>query len=130
MGTLFMSGVASLAQLVIDYELAMSLGHMACGFPVDEEHIGLEMIKEIGIGGSFLAEDHTLEYMRETLFFPELADRRMVGDWQQDEKGMLENARDKVRRILGTNKHQEYLSQEQVKELDLIARRAVAEFGN
>ena len=129
MGTLFMSGVASLAQLVIDYELCQTLEHMAKGFEVDEEHIGLDVIKEMGIGGSFLAEEHTLKYMRETLFFPELADRRMVADWQQDRKGMLDHAKDKVRKILEQGDHQEYLSPEQVRELDRIARKAGKDLG-
>ena len=102
---------------------------MARGFEVDEEHIGLELIKEIGIGGSFLAEEHTLKYMRETLFFPELADRRMVADWQQDRKGMLDHAKDKVRKILEQGDHQEYLSREQVRELDRIARKAGEDLG-
>jgi trimethylamine--corrinoid protein Co-methyltransferase len=91
---------------------------------VDEAHIGLDLIKRVGIGGSFLAEDHTLKYMRETLFFPDLFDRRMVGDWQQDRRGMLERAKDKVHEILKNGDHQEYLSREQVQELDRIAQRA------
>jgi trimethylamine--corrinoid protein Co-methyltransferase len=125
MGALFLSGVASLAQLVIDYELCQTLEHLARGFIVDQAHIGLEMIKRVGIGGNFLAEEHTLHYMRETLFFPELGDRRMVADWQQDRKGMLERARDKVRQVLKRGDHQEYLAPEQVRELERIARRTV-----
>ena len=62
--------------------------------------------------------------MRETLFFPELFDRRIVGAWQEDRQGMLEHAKDKVRHILKNGDSQEYLSREQVKELDRIARRA------
>jgi trimethylamine--corrinoid protein Co-methyltransferase len=125
MGALCLSGVASLAQLVIDYELCQTLEHLARGFIVDQAHIGLEMIKRVGIGGNFLAEEHTLHYMRETLFFPELGDRRMVADWQQDRKGMLERARDKVRQVLKRGDHQEYLAPEQVRELERIARRTV-----
>ena len=68
-GVLGVSGVGSLAQILIDYEVCQSLEHMARGFEVDEAHIGLDTIKRVGIGGSFLAEDHTLKYMRETLFF-------------------------------------------------------------
>jgi trimethylamine--corrinoid protein Co-methyltransferase len=124
MGTLFMSGVASLAQLVIDYELCQNLNRMTEGFVVDAEHIGMDVIKAVGIGGSFLSEPPTLKYLRKTLFFPELADRRMVGDWQQDEQGMLAHAKAKVRKILTSDQHQEYLSPQQVKELDLIAARA------
>jgi trimethylamine--corrinoid protein Co-methyltransferase len=129
MGALSLSGVASLAQIVIDYELCQSLDHIARGFVVDEEHIGLDVIKRVGIGGSFLAEDHTLKYMRDTLFFPDLADRRMVGDWQQDRQGMLERAKNKVQRILSKEECQEYLRQEQVAELERIAQKAKGALG-
>ena len=129
MGTLCLSMAASLAQLIIDYELCQSLEHMAQGFEVDEAHIGLETIKRVGIGGTFLAEDHTLKYMRETLFFPTLSDRRMIGDWQQDRKGMLEYAKDEVRDILQNGDHQEYLDREQVQELERLAQRAQEELG-
>jgi len=124
LGTLYLSGAASLAQLVIDYELCQNLAHLGRGIEVDEAHIGLEMIKKVGIGGSFLAEDHTLKYMRQTLFFPELADRRSISDWRQDRKGMLDHAKDKVRNVLQKGEHPEYLDREQVKELDRIAQRA------
>jgi hypothetical protein len=62
--------------------------------------------------------------MRETLFFPELGDRRMVADWQQDRKGLLERARAKVRQVLNRGDHPEYLTPEQVRELERIAQRA------
>ena len=125
MGTLSLSGVGSLAQLVIDYELCQSLDHMLKGFVVDDEHIGLEMIKRIGIGGNFLAEPHTLKHMRETLFFPQLSDRRMLGAWQQDRKGMLERAKEKVTTILKVPPP-EYLQSEQVRELEGIYQKAQA----
>jgi trimethylamine--corrinoid protein Co-methyltransferase len=124
LGCLALSGVASLAQIVIDYELCKSLEHMLRGFLVDEEHIGLGIIKEIGIGGNFLAEEHTVRHMRETIFLPELLDRRMPGDWKQDRRGMLEHAKAKVRRILDQDDQKEHLSPEQVVEIERIAIRA------
>jgi trimethylamine---corrinoid protein Co-methyltransferase len=129
MGTLCQSGVASLAQMVIDYELTQQLAHLTKGFIVDDAHIDMDMIKRIGIGGSFLAEEHTVKHMRETLYFPELFDRRMVGDWQRDHKGMLQHAKDKVMAILAAEEPREYLTQEQIRELEQIARHAEAALG-
>ena len=128
MGCLALAGVASLAQLVIDYELCKSLEHIVRGFVVDAEHIGLDLIKEVGIGGSFLGEQHTVKYMRETLYFPRLFDRGSAGDWQLDRQGMLARAKGRVRQILNEDKGPTYLSREQVKELERIADRAVKEF--
>jgi trimethylamine--corrinoid protein Co-methyltransferase len=126
MGTLSLSGVGSLAQLLIDYELCESLAHMMKSFIVDDEHIGMEMIKRIGIGGSFLMEDHTLKNLRETLYFPQLFDRRMIGAWRQDRKGMLEKAKVKVQSVLKKEPIQEYLTPEQVQELEKIYKKAQA----
>ena len=128
MGCLALSGVASLAQLVIDYELCKSLEHIVRGFVVDADHIGLDLIKKVGIGGSFLDERHTVKYMRETLCFPQLFDRGSVGDWQLDRQGMLAQAKAKVRQILSKDKEPAYLKPEQVAELERIAVRAAKQF--
>ena len=124
MGVLSLGGVASLAQLVIDYELCQYLEHLVKGFVVDEPHIGLEMIKRVGIGGNFLGEEHTLKYMRETLFFPKVFDRQMVSSWMENRKGMLERAKARVHEILHSRVPQEYLAPEQVIELDKIIQHA------
>jgi trimethylamine--corrinoid protein Co-methyltransferase len=124
MGVLSLSGIASLAQLVIDYELCQVLDHMAKGFVVDDAHIGLEMIKQIGIGGNFLAESHTIKYMRETLFFPKVFDRQMASAWMENRQGMLERARVYARDLLRKSAPQDYLAPEQVRELDAIFAHA------
>lgn len=124
LGCLALSGIASLAQMVIDYELCKSLEHFLHGFVVDADHIGLDLIKEVGIGGSFLAEQHTVRYMRETLFFPKLFDRRAPSAWLKDRQGMLEHAKARVRNILREDKEPSYLKPEQVLELERIGERA------
>lgn len=95
LGCLALAGTASLAQIVIDYELCKILERIARGLMVDADHIGLDLIKRIGIGGSFLSEDHTVKYMRETLCFPQLFDRSAADGWSLDQQGML--ARQKPR---------------------------------
>ncbi|MCL4393657.1 MAG: trimethylamine methyltransferase family protein [Chloroflexi bacterium] len=124
LGCLALSGVSSLAQIVIDYELCKSLEHLLRGFVVDTETLGLDLIKQIGIGGSFLGEQHTVRHMRQTLFFPELSDRRATGQWVLDRKGMLDRAKAKVRRILREDKEPQFLKAEQTNELERIAARA------
>jgi trimethylamine---corrinoid protein Co-methyltransferase len=124
MGCLALSGVASLAQIVIDYELCQSLDHMARGFVVDTEHIAMDLIKQVGIGGSFLGEGHTVRHMRDTLFFPRLADRSSPGEWQLDRQGMLARAKERVRKILREDREPTYLSPEQVAEIERIGAHA------
>jgi len=124
LGVLYMAGIASLAQLVIDHELCGFLERIRRGFEVNEETIGLEMMKRIGIGGSFLSEPHTVHHMRQELFFPNVFDRRAPSPWQEDRLGMLEHAKTKVREILGAAPEPTYLNGEQRTELARIARHA------
>jgi trimethylamine--corrinoid protein Co-methyltransferase len=97
---------------------------MLRGFVVDAESIGLDLIKQVGIGGSFLGEEHTVQHMRDTLLFPELFDRRAPGQWLEDRQGMLEHAKAKVRQILREDQEPQFLRPEQVAELERIAMRA------
>jgi trimethylamine---corrinoid protein Co-methyltransferase len=125
LGCLAVSGVASLAQMVIDYELCKNLEQMARGFPVDAAHIELDLIKRVGIGGSFLAEPESVRHMRDTLYMPHLFDRGPVGGWS-GEKGMLGRAKQRVRTILAKDRGPNYLSPDQIAELERIGARASA----
>jgi len=127
-GVLYMGSGASLAQLVIDYELCRFLERMGRSFEVTKESIGLEMIKRIGIGGSFLSEPHTVRHMRQELFFPQVFDRRAAEQWREDRQGMLEHAKEKVRETLDAAPEPAYLSPQQSAELGQIVQRATKKF--
>jgi trimethylamine:corrinoid methyltransferase-like protein len=71
-----------------------------------------------------LAEDHTVRHLRETSFFPKLFDRRAVGDWRRDRKGMLDHAKDSVRQILADGDREAFLTPDQSRELERIAEHA------
>ena len=128
-GCLALSGVASLAQLVIDYEICKGLEHLVRGFTVDRGHIALDLIKQVGIGGSFLSEPHTVKHLRQTGYFPLLADRGPADGWSLDRNGMLARAKAEVRRILSRDQHPEYLSPEQISELERIGAHAAERVG-
>jgi trimethylamine--corrinoid protein Co-methyltransferase len=50
------------------------------GFSLDPESLALDIIHQVGPGGNFLTEEHTLRHFRE-LWQPILWDRRRVADW-------------------------------------------------
>lgn len=55
----------SYGQLVIDNEWARAHDHVfSCGVEVNEETLGVEAIKRVGILGSFLADGHTDAHKR------------------------------------------------------------------
>lgn len=125
LGCLSVSGVASLAQMVIDYELCKNLEQLARGFLVDADHIEMDLIKRVGIGGSFLAEPESVRHMRDTLYMPHLFDRGPTGGWSK-EKGMLARAKRRVRTILERDQGPHYLEPDQIAELERIAAVAAA----
>lgn len=127
-GCLSLSGVVSLAQLVIDYDLCRQLDHFLKGIPVDGEHIALDLILNADSGSSFLAQEHTVRHMRESLSFSPVADRRTPDQWRKDRRGMLEHAKDRVGEILRNDAPPGYLDREQVTELHAIADRAAARY--
>ena len=56
----------SLEQLVLDNDWMDAYNHVAKGVEYDPE--ALELIDEIGIAGTFMSEEHTVEHMREVFW--------------------------------------------------------------
>jgi trimethylamine--corrinoid protein Co-methyltransferase len=69
----------SLAQLVIDDEMVAYVRRHRRGFAVNDESLALDVVREVGIAGSYLGADHTLEHHRRELFSPRLLNRRARG---------------------------------------------------
>jgi trimethylamine--corrinoid protein Co-methyltransferase len=63
------------AQLVIDNEMINYIRHYQRGFHVDEESLRFDVIREVGIAGSYLETEDTLCHFREHLFQPALLNR-------------------------------------------------------
>jgi trimethylamine---corrinoid protein Co-methyltransferase len=69
-------------QLVLDCEYARMIKHTVQGFPVTEDSLALDVIKEIGPGGLYLMHAHTLDGMRRQSR-PELIDRQNRDTWEK-----------------------------------------------
>lgn len=95
----------SLAQLVIDNEMAGYLKRVKRGFEISEETLAFEVIKKVGIGKDFLSDPHTLKHYRKEFWFPKMFDRLNWGTWEQrGKKSMLERAVEKQEKILNEHK--------------------------
>ena len=64
-GLLEVSTVLSMEQLVIDHEIVRDMLLSAAAQPVDDETLGVEVVREVGPGGHFLARRHTQRHIRE-----------------------------------------------------------------
>jgi trimethylamine--corrinoid protein Co-methyltransferase len=90
-------------QYVIDDEIIGMCCKVLQGIPVDEEHLALETIDEVGPGGTFITSSHTMAHMRSEYFTGNgVTDRNSRDDWE--EKGADDawgRARGIARNILG-----------------------------
>ena len=66
----------SLAQLVIDDEMVAYVRRHRRGLVVDETSLALDVVRDVGIAGSYLETDHTFAHHRHELFSPRLLNRR------------------------------------------------------
>ncbi|MCS7104386.1 MAG: trimethylamine methyltransferase family protein [Thermofilaceae archaeon] len=90
---------ASYEQVVMDDELCGIAARAAKGVEVSSESLALEVIEDVGPGGHYLNKIHTVKHVREEHYIPKLFTRLRWEAWLSA-KGMLEQAREKVERIL------------------------------
>jgi trimethylamine--corrinoid protein Co-methyltransferase len=85
-------------QLVIDAAFADGVRASLRGIEVNDETLGLDAIREVGIGGNFFGHDHTAAHFRETLFNHPLLQHQ---PWDSAQAGgdMLSRARARAREL-------------------------------
>ena len=72
------------AKAIIDNEIALMLKRIT-GFPeVDDEKLAMDIIAEVGPGGSFMETAHTMANMRETALLTHVANRDMRSTWEAE----------------------------------------------
>jgi trimethylamine--corrinoid protein Co-methyltransferase len=126
-GMLEMGMTFSFGQLVIDDEIAAMVKRVVSGVSLDDELMGVDLIKEVGIGGHFLDQPHTLKYLRAEQIQSTIIDRRVREDWEEKgSKSLIQSANEKAADLLKT--HQTIpLPEDIVKELKRIVKRAERE---
>ncbi len=96
----------SLEQLIIDNEIANYTKRIIEGINVSDEKIAADLIMNVGPGGSFLSEEHTLQHFREELWDATISQRHSsYEDWELNgKKDMRQVAHEKVNEILATHR--------------------------
>ena len=79
-GLLEGSTVLSFEQLMLDYDIVTEILHIAKGIDVNDETVASDLIREVGIGGTFLAKRHTLRHLREA-WSPAVFEYVTYEDW-------------------------------------------------
>jgi trimethylamine--corrinoid protein Co-methyltransferase len=131
-GTLDGSLLEDHAMLMLDDEVCAAAVRLARGIEVTDETLPLDLIKEIGYSGNYLAEEHTAAHFRNELFMPKLYSREPYQTWDEAGRPMaLDHAREKVKKVLAEHEPRE-LDPAVVKEMtifkDMVAERDLTAF--
>jgi trimethylamine--corrinoid protein Co-methyltransferase len=102
-GLLSGSLIWSFEQMIMDCEIFDIIHHMMKGIVVDQDTLAVDVIREVGPGGHFLSQQHTLEHMKD-LWITMLMDRRPYSEWLQKKDNARDWAREKAKEILRTHK--------------------------
>jgi trimethylamine--corrinoid protein Co-methyltransferase len=117
--------VTSHEQLVIDSEINRIAFRAVEPFEIDLDRLAVEAIDRVGPGGNFVAEMHTLRFLRGERFAPKLQYRDSREAWEASgSKTMVERAKDQALTILAEHEPNP-LPEDVAKELDKLVDRAL-----
>ena len=88
----------SYEKLVMDNEILGMCQRVLRGIEVDDDRLGTGLIIEKGPAQDFLAEEHTIRYMRSEFFQPRLANREKRGAYTAADSA-LARAKEQVRQV-------------------------------
>ena len=93
-------------QAIMDNEIAGMIGRYVEGVDIDDDHLALDLIHEIGpIPGTFLRAPHTRQWWAKEQYMNEVTDSLSIQDWRgQGKKLALDYAKEKMEEILSTHK--------------------------
>lgn len=117
----------SFEQLVIDNEWASAYNHIfELGVEVNEDTLGVDTIKKVGVGGSYIAEEHTVKHARSTYWKADLFNQASWEAWNaKGAKDVHEMAHEKVEKILAKHYPPDVLIRpEAVEKIDRIIQDA------
>jgi trimethylamine--corrinoid protein Co-methyltransferase len=117
----------SFEQLVIDNEWASAFNHIfSLGVEVNEDTLGVDVIQKVGVGGSFIAEEHTARHARDTYWGSNIFNQASWEAWMaKGGKDVHTMAHEKVQKILATHYPPEVLiSPESAAKVDAIIQEA------
>ncbi len=105
LGMLEMGMTFSFGQLVIDDEIAAMVKRVVYGVSLEDDVMGVDLIKKIGIGKDFLAQRHSLKHLATEQCQARILDRRMRGAWERrGSKDLLQSANERAKELLQTHK--------------------------
>jgi len=113
----------SIEQLVMGDEIIAMVRRFIDGIKINDDSQALELINQVGPGGSFRNLEHTKKYISQ-IWSPELLDHQNIDKWiVSGGKSMEERLREKTIRIIEQHKVEE-LSDDVLDKIDRIIEKA------
>jgi len=114
--------LASYEQLLVDNEICGQILNIVKGFEVNDETLAVDVIREAGIGGNYLASEHTFRHFRDVMYFPTIADRRSWEEWSADgSKDIIARAKEKWPEIIADHERRG-ISEERRSAVDAVVK--------
>jgi len=103
-GNLDSSYCISPEQAVMDNEVISMVNRMREGIKITEDTLALDVIRRVGIGGTFLGERHSLSHYIKEHVQADITYRHSSGTWQKmGSKSMEERAGEKAKELMETH---------------------------
>jgi len=96
--------VHSSVEMLLDVELFALVRHLAKGVSIADDQLATATITDVGPGGTYLSERHTVDHMRD-LWRPHFLDRQSWESWEAGGRpGPADRARSRAREVLATHR--------------------------
>ena len=119
-GYMDMSMACGVEQLVLGNEIIGQAQRFLRGLEVSDEHLALEIVDQVGPGGHFLQQRHTMEHFRQELWRPNIFTRKPMEAWKRDgARNTEQRVQEEIRRIVETHRP-EPLADKVLSELERI----------
>ena len=126
-GHMGISGVdqaSSLDILVMQHEVIRFVESVMRDVDFSDDALGLEEVRAVACGGTFIDRQHTVSHFRRELWFPSLLDREYYDTWlEQGATSMEERCRQRKEEVLGHHEP-EPISEDLERALDEIVTAA------
>ncbi|MHA1838800.1 MAG: trimethylamine methyltransferase family protein [Candidatus Ranarchaeia archaeon] len=100
-GTIEYAKTISFESLIVDSELCGIIYRALDGITVDEDHLALDLIKEVGSTGHYLGKKHTVDWLQREHYIPKYFNRELRDAWlEHGEKDIAQIANEEAKRIL------------------------------
>ena len=129
-GMLDFESCFNLEKLVIDAEIVGMAKRLVAGIVERETPLAVDLIRQVGHAGNFLANPHTRRWFRKELFIPsEVVDRDFRRNWEtKGSKDVVQRAHERAEALIATYQPRD-LPTDVAEELSTITLQAVQAAG-